>query len=159
MAHVEGGERLRRWARDYGRGGNWSIKVGFFKTAQYQASQGKPAMPVAMVAAWNEFGTQGRTRSTPERPFFRNAIRSRSNHKKIVQTIARNTNAKTGKMGKRGRGQVGRQMVSSIQESIKSLQTPPNSPMTIAIKGSSNPLIDTGHMRRSVSHEDETNAD
>ena len=37
-----------------------------------------------------------------------------------------------------------------IVESITKLNTPPNSPKTIALKGSSNPLIDTGFLRANV---------
>jgi hypothetical protein len=41
----------------------------------------------------------------------------------------------------------------AIMQAIVDLQDPPNSPATIAKKGSSNPLIDTGHMRDSVTFE------
>lgn len=37
-----------------------------------------------------------------------------------------------------------------VQAEITSLSSPPNSPVTIALKGSSNPLIDTGAMRQAV---------
>lgn len=37
-----------------------------------------------------------------------------------------------------------------IQSEITSLRSPPNSAVTIARKGSSNPLIDTGAMRQAV---------
>ena len=37
-----------------------------------------------------------------------------------------------------------------IVESITQLDTPPNTPKTIARKGSSNPLIDTGFLRANV---------
>lgn len=40
----------------------------------------------------------------------------------------------------------------SIQKAIMELQEPPNSPVTIAAKGSSNPLIDTKHMHNSVTY-------
>lgn len=38
----------------------------------------------------------------------------------------------------------------AIQKEITNIKEPPNSPYTIAKKGSSNPLIDTGKMRQSV---------
>lgn len=41
-------------------------------------------------------------------------------------------------------------MKQSIQRYITELKEPPNSPYTIEKKGSSNPLIDTGKMRRSI---------
>lgn len=39
---------------------------------------------------------------------------------------------------------------AQIQTAIVELDSPPNSPATIAAKKSSNPLIDTGHMKDSV---------
>ncbi|MBC6714692.1 hypothetical protein H9Q09_00640 [Aurantimonas sp. DM33-3] len=39
-----------------------------------------------------------------------------------------------------------------VQSTITSLQSPPNSPVTIRLKGSSSPLIDTGEMRARVSY-------
>jgi hypothetical protein len=37
-----------------------------------------------------------------------------------------------------------------IQSEIETLASPPNSPVTIAIKGSNNPLMDSGAMRAAV---------
>jgi hypothetical protein len=42
---------------------------------------------------------------------------------------------------------------SAIKAGIVALDQPPNAASTIAAKGSSNPLIDTGHMRDSVTSE------
>lgn len=41
---------------------------------------------------------------------------------------------------------------AAIQNAIVALDEPPNSPKTIAQKGSANPLIDTGHMVQSVTY-------
>ena len=49
--------------------------------------------------------------------------------------------------------QAGKKAVEAIQKAITDLDTPENSEETIARKGSSNPLIDTGHMRGSVDYE------
>lgn len=48
--------------------------------------------------------------------------------------------------------QVGLLAVGYTQQYITDLQDPPNAPSTIRQKGSSNPLIDTGQMRQSVTH-------
>ena len=48
-------------------------------------------------------------------------------------------------------GLVGASAAAAVQHSIVRLREPPNSPYTIARKGSSNPLIDTGTMRTAVS--------
>lgn len=46
--------------------------------------------------------------------------------------------------------QIGAVAAGATQQYITDLQTPPNAPSTIEKKGSSNPLIDTGSMRSSV---------
>lgn len=48
--------------------------------------------------------------------------------------------------------QVGVTAVGYVQQYITDLQDPPNAPSTIKKKGSSNPLIDTGAMRASVTY-------
>lgn len=45
---------------------------------------------------------------------------------------------------------VGVEAEGAIRQYITDLDTPPNKPSTISRKGSSNPLIDTGNMRQSV---------
>lgn len=107
---------------------------------------------------WNEFGTRGGAASggwggpIPERPFLRNAMRDnrqkyrdgmKASAKKLLlgqtalQTVLR-------KLGIDAQG--------DVQESITSLSDPPNSPVTIELKGSSNPLIASGELRNSVSY-------
>lgn len=46
--------------------------------------------------------------------------------------------------------QVGAKAASDIQRKIRDLDTPPNAESTIEKKGSSNPLIDSGDMRRRI---------
>lgn len=47
---------------------------------------------------------------------------------------------------------LGAKMVADIQKKIRNLQSPPNAPSTIAAKGSSNPLIDTGGLRQRIAY-------
>ena len=47
---------------------------------------------------------------------------------------------------------IGISAVNNVQENITDIRTPPNAPSTIDKKGSSNPLIDTGQMRQSVTY-------
>lgn len=47
---------------------------------------------------------------------------------------------------------LGEYMVGRIQKYLTSLRTPPNHPTTIKDKGSSNPLIDTGRLRQSITY-------
>jgi hypothetical protein len=47
---------------------------------------------------------------------------------------------------------LGQRMVADVQETLTKLRTPANAPITIANKGSSNPLIDTGRLRQSITY-------
>jgi len=48
--------------------------------------------------------------------------------------------------------QWGSLVVGDIQQKITSIRNPGNAPLTVANKGSSNPLIDTGAMRQAVTY-------
>lgn len=56
------------------------------------------------------------------------------------------------KTAKKGLGLIGIYVVGLIQQKIRAIVTPPNSPVTIALKGSSKPLIDFGQMVNSVTY-------
>jgi hypothetical protein len=125
------------------------VKVGFPKGAASASNIEK--------AVWNEFGTRGGASGggwggpIPERPFMRNSVRAnRGKYRDALKTSA----------AKILRGETGLSIVMNklgilaqgdIQSEITALSSPPNSPVTIARKGSSKPLIDTGAMRSSVS--------
>lgn len=47
---------------------------------------------------------------------------------------------------------LGESIVGMIQEFMTDLKNPPNHPATIANKGSSNPLIDSGRLRQSITY-------
>lgn len=121
---------------------NLQLKVGFLEGSTYP-----DGTPVPMVAATNEFGNPANNQ--PPRPFFRNAI---ANHESEWQEA-------TAKLIENG-GEVrdvlsllGEIIVDDIKESIRTLDSPPLSPVTIARKGFDKPLIDTSNMLNSVSYE------
>lgn len=127
------------------------VKVGF--------PAGKAAGSAIEKAVWNEFGTAGGASGggwggpIPERPFLRNAMRDNSSkYRGAMQASAI----------KILRGSTGLRMVlaelgisaqGDIQAEIASLSSPPNSPVTIEMKGSSKPLIDTGKMSGAVTYQ------
>lgn len=124
------------------------VKVGFPKSGSSASNIQK--------AIWNEFGTRGGASGggwggpIPERPFLRNAMRNnRGKYKdamaKSAAKILRGETAMETVLNKLGIFAQGH-----IQSEITSLSSPPNSPLTIALKGSSNPLINTGAMRAAV---------
>ncbi len=109
-------------------------------------------------AVWQEFGTRGGASGggwggpIPERPFMRNTMRNnsgkyRSALRAEAPLILRGDRTMTVTLKK-----LGIVAEQDVKSEITSLSSPPNSPVTIAIKGSSNPLIDTGEMRAAVTH-------
>ena len=104
---------------------------------------------MAQIAAENEFGT----RTTPARPFMSTSFDE--NRQRINNIIA----DEYGKIidgdstVKRSLNLIGLYGVDIVQQKIRAIHTPPNSPRTIAIKKSSKPLIDFGQMVQSVRHQ------
>ncbi len=125
-----------------------TVKVGFPAGEADQDNINK--------AIWNEFGTKGGASGggwggpIPERPFLRNAIRdNRGKYRDAMRSSA--AKILVGKTGLRTvLSKLGISAQGDIQAEITSLQSPPNSPVTIELKGSSNPLISSGEMRGAV---------
>ena len=161
---IKGGRKLKAFMAKAKSAKSRSVKgvdVGFFASARYP-----DGTPVAAVAAWNEFGT---STGTPERPFFRNALQGAEDD--LLPILIENIDPKDMVFDRTTAGKVGQAMAARIQRSITTLRTPSNAPITIkggwmrskfgkAIyikgKGSTNPLIDTGFMRQSVTYVVET---
>ena len=125
-----------------------AVKVGF--------PAGKVGGDIVQRAIWNHYGTRGGASGggwggpIPPRPFLSNAMRAnRGKYRAAMRAGARDA-----LMGSSSLTQVvsklGILAQGDIQGEITSLRSPPNSPVTIRRKGSSNPLIDTGQMRQSV---------
>ena len=104
---------------------------------------------IIMRAIYNNNGTD----KIPPRPFMDNAFHD---NVKEYRRIIKRTAAKIMKGETTTDAQLrklGILMVRDIQDEIRNLRDPENAPSTAAKKGSSNPLIDTGEMRGSVTHE------
>lgn len=124
------------------------VKVGF--------PSGEADAGNIQKAVWNEFGTRGGASGggwggpVPERPFMRNAMRENTGKYRngMRASAAKILTGKTSvtvvlsKLGIMAQG--------DVQQSITSLSSPPNSSTTIELKGSSNPLIDSGEMLGAV---------
>lgn len=137
-----------------------------FKKASPQVAVGFPmgASPqgAIMKAFFNEFGTKGSGKGfktprgggfggpIPERPFLRNAIRNNSPKYKAMMRQQAAPILLGQLTTDQALAQLGIIAAGDIQQEITSLHSPPNSPLTIKLKGSSNPLIDTGEMRGAV---------
>ena len=134
----DGIKKIRKHLRDV------SVEVGILR-GKYKAEGDEPARYVAQVAAQNEYG-HGRI---PSRPFMRNSMRK---HKKDIRKgLKRVARAETGaKPANIQMMRLGMAAQNWVRREITDLRTPPNAPMTIARKRSSNPLIDTGRMRQEI---------
>lgn len=98
----------------------------------------------------NNYGTD----TIPPRPFMSNAFRRREMYRLISKYhgfLMRGTMTpeQVGEL-------IGIGAQGIIMEEITVLRDPPNAQSTIDRKGSSNPLIDTGNMRQSVTYKVET---
>jgi hypothetical protein len=101
---------------------------------------------VAERAAQNEFGTD----RIPERPFVRPTIDQ--HQREYLDLMERGVERAA--LGEAPRNQAllpaANRIRSDLIEKIIDVRTPPNAPGTIARKGSSNPLVDTGEMQRTI---------
>lgn len=102
------------------------------------------------VAFWQEYGTR---RGVPERPFIRNTHdKNKDKYARAMKRQLKMIAAGTMTM-KQALGRLGEKAAADVKKEMRNLRTPPNAPATIAAKGSSNPLIDTGTLLRSVNYE------
>lgn len=100
------------------------------------------------VAARNEFGSD----TVPPRPFMKQSFETHEQQlKKVCQEAAKGVC--NGGSVQEALNQIGVAAKGAIQEEIRDGDFAPNSLSTIKAKGSSHPLIDTGHMRESVNYE------
>ena len=123
------------------------VWVGF-QGNEGQEQAGDSRLTVVDVATFNEFGTQ----NSPARPFLRKAmdenrdVIGRAFEQAVRDVVDRKVSAvqAAARLGELG--------VSLVKRKIVSLKDPPNAPATVARKGSSNPLVDTGQLLQSVTY-------
>jgi len=129
-------------------------KVGYPREGRLEGGQGESdnntMADLILVAAVQEFGSP--SKNIPPRPtvsttFDENLDELNRRKTKEYQRILDGKST-----ARQGLSRIGEWMVSKIRRKITQLKTPPNAPSTIAKKGSTNPLIDSGQMRQSVQH-------
>ena len=127
---------------------NGILKVGVLR-GQGEHPGGNAGQTIAEVAFWNEFGTA----TIPARSFMRSTLKEeKSVYKKVFrETYRQMLNQKI--VINQAIGILGMKVSSDIQHKITQISTPPNADYTKDKKGSSNPLIDTGALRRSITWE------
>ncbi len=125
------------------------ISVGILAKDGAQPKEGDDDLTLLQVAIWNEFGTD----NIPARSFIRswfdeNRDRVREMLRRTMELVV------AGRLTKeQALERVAQKCVGEIQARISAGIAPPNAESTIAKKGSSTPLIDTGQLRSSVSYE------
>jgi hypothetical protein len=121
-----------------------AIKFGFLENSKYPYS----GIPVSNVAFLNEYGTK----NIPSRPFLRTTlIDNKKKYEKMLKKNVKNSISRNFNLIK-GLEKIGKVTVSDIKKTITDFKTPPNKESTINKKKTSNPLINTGLLRSSVSY-------
>jgi len=121
------------------------VNVGIIDAGKHSES----GLTVAEVGNYNEFGT---TR-IPERSFMRSTIKEkRKEIVKLQEKLLRKI--QSGDMNiDQALGLLGSFIAGEITQKIVDIKSPPNNPYTIKKKGSSNPLVDTGQLKNSITWE------
>jgi hypothetical protein len=120
------------------------VEIGFFP----QHTHPEAGVPVATVAAWQEWGTNG-THPVPPRPFMRYSVNTYSAEWfEIIRVSLKATNYDA-RATLTAAGQLVQMRIQSV---IKAWADPPNAPATIATKGFNNPLIESQYMVRHVTY-------
>ena len=134
------GRRFKRMLQELSK---LEVRVGF----QAGEAQEEDGTDICEVAAYNELGTE----HIPARPFLRKSVDENAN--KINSFMkAKVRDLTQGVSGEQVLKEIGIFQKDFIQEKITSGGFAPNADSTIAKKGSSKPLIDTGRMRQSVNY-------
>jgi len=122
------------------------VKVGVLSGAG-EHNKGEAGQTVAEIGWWNEFGTV----NIPARPVLGPTIRKNGkDYRRLMRRLMKDM--LLGKVtNKVAQGKLGLLVQRDIQAAIVALRSPPNAPSTIKMKGSANPLIDTGQFRQSIS--------
>lgn len=101
-------------------------------------------MTVATLGVIQHFGND----RIPERPWLDKGFES--GVKEVLSAVREGI--EKGFDSRRIAAIAGEEATIAIQEYVNDLQSPPNKPSTVRKKGSSNPLVDTGNMRNSITY-------
>ncbi len=113
------------------------VKVGIL-SGTGEHPKAKHGQTIAEIAWWNEFGTK----RIPPRPFLRTGLNDNiRKYRSLFKAVLKNVLLR--KMSyDMATSIIGETAQADVQAKITNLRSPENSPITIKLKGSSNPLID-----------------
>lgn len=126
------------------------VLIGTTAGVSYPQEGDAPAVKLADVARWNEFGTE----LIPPRPAFRvgaeNAIKNNGGgEEKLIDKYLANlidpkmTPSTLKQLEKGFMENMSKRIVREVKQIIKQGSTAPNAPSTVAKKGKNHPLMDT----------------
>ena len=110
-----GGRKLKEFLRKAraAQARSKQVDVGFHSDQRYPpTADGKQGLPVAQVAAWNEYGREGQ----PEVPFFRGAIAGAA--RELIPIMKAGIDPKTMVLDERTAAKVGEAMKGRIEAGI-----------------------------------------
>lgn len=131
-----------------------SVRVGWAEAARYQ-----DGTPVAVAAANNEFGDAGR--GIPPRPFMRPTAAAEGPQWRALAERGFRSAAQSGRPIRDVYDILGHKVSGDIAKAIAQVMDPPLAPATVAARAArtatkqagSKPLVDTGVMLNSLTHE------
>lgn len=124
------------------------IDVGLLEADGGKEHEGSDSTTVLDVGTWNEFGTDRIPARSFVRAWFDEAEgRKRQELGTLAKSVVAGKRTKEQALEVFGLGAAG-EMQARISEGV----SPANAPSTVARKGSSKPLVDTGQLRSSLSY-------
>lgn len=141
---MTGGEKLDAYLRQIAGKieAPGTLRVGFLEGATYP-----DGTSVATVAAIQEFGAPAQ--NIPPRPFFRGMIHDHADEWGGILAGLLKTNDYDGAAAL---ALMGDGIAGQLRDSIVKLTDPPLAPSTIAAKGSSKPLVETGVLLNGIDY-------
>lgn len=142
---LTGGQALERKLAELAKSlqSGAEVRVGFLDNATYP-----DGTSVALVAVVQDFGSP--VNGIPPRPFFRNMVADKSPQWPNTMANLLRANNYDARLTL---GQMGAGIAGQLRQSIHDTNAPPLAASTIAAKGHTKPLVDTGHLLQSVDFE------
>jgi phage gpG-like protein len=148
MAEIRGGQEFERHMTEIARmlGTGRGVRIGFLQGATYP-----DGTPVALIAAIHNWGAP--RAGIPARPFFSSMVRDKSPEwPAAIAGLIRDNNYDA----RRVLQLTGEAIAGQLRQSVIDTNEPPLAPATIARKGFSKALVDTGHLLQSIDYEVQT---
>lgn len=142
---------MNRIVQNAGKLSGYGVKIGILASAP-PPDAADPDFTLAALGSVHEYGSDNTPAPIPERSFIRSTVdeqRAEIDRKLAAAALA----VEGGSDPVRELAIVGLWFQGAIQAKITNGPFVPNAPLTIALKGSSVPLIDTGRLRASISFE------